>query len=263
MKTIVIRTTLVCIGLVLIHLVPVGQSYAKVDLEAAIAIWLFDEGKGEEAQDSTGNGHDSELNDTKWVDGKFGKALSFDGGSSNGKTPETDAFAVQDFTICFFVNPGAQDEAIVSLIDYSHTNCNWVVQSESAMATKLWYMGYRGTDETWQNNAAGYVPFTEGEWQHVAFVKTDVEVLAYKDGVLIHTHKNNNPKVKYEPYPLNFGGWYGTSRYFNGILDDVAIFEGALSEDDIKDIATRGLVDAADVSLKEKLATTWSTIKAH
>ncbi len=137
------------------------------------------------------------------------------------------------------------------------------MQSENAMGTKLWYMGYRGTDETWQNNAAGYLPFTEGKWQHVAFVKIDVEVLAYKDGVLIHTHKNNNPKVKYEPYPLNFGGWYGTSRFFNGILDDVAIFEGALSEDDIKSIATKGLIDAAAVSPSGKLSIAWATIKVQ
>ncbi|MBC8236533.1 hypothetical protein H8E77_43860, partial [bacterium] len=109
--------------LIVISLVLAFQSYAKVDLESAAAIWLFDEGKGNEANDFTGNGHDAELNSTEWVDGKFGKALSFDGAKSNGKTPETDALALQDFTICFFVNPGDQDEAIVSLIDYSHTNC--------------------------------------------------------------------------------------------------------------------------------------------
>lgn len=263
MKTTIVRLTMFYLCLIVISLVLAFQSYAKVDLESAAAIWLFDEGKGNEANDFTGNGHDAELNSTEWVDGKFGKALSFDGAKSNGKTPETDALALQDFTICFFVNPGDQDEAIVSLIDYSHTNCNWVVQSENAISTKLWYMGYRGTDETWQNNAAGYVPFTEGKWQHVAFVKTDVEVLAYKDGVLIHTHKNNNPKVKYEPYPLNFGGWYGTSRFFNGILDDVAIFEGALSEDDIKSIATKGLIDAAAVSPSGKLSIAWATIKVQ
>ena len=137
MKTAVTRTTIVRISLIFISLILTGQSYAKVDLDSAVAIWLFDEGKGDEAKDFTGNGHDAKLNGTEWVDGKFGKALSFDGAKSNGKTPETDEFALQDFTVCFFVNPKAQDEAIVTLIDYSHTNCNWVVQSENAMNTKL------------------------------------------------------------------------------------------------------------------------------
>ena len=120
MKTTIVRLTMFCLSLIVISLVLAFQSYAKVDLESAAAIWLFDEGEGNEAKDFTGNGHDAELNGTKWVDGKFGKALSFDGGSSNGKTKETDAFALQDFTICFFVNPGDQDEAMESSADKSN-----------------------------------------------------------------------------------------------------------------------------------------------
>ncbi|MBM3241979.1 LamG domain-containing protein [Candidatus Poribacteria bacterium] len=263
MKTTIVRLTMFCLNLIVISLVLAFQSYAKVDLESAAAIWLFDEGKGNEAKDFTGNGHDVALNGTEWVDGKFGKSLSFDGAKSNGKTPKTDAFALQDFTVCFFVNPKAQDEAIVALIDYSHTNCNWVVQSENAMSTKMWYLGYRGIGEVWQVEQPGQVPFTEGKWQHIVFVKADDKMLAYKDGVLVHTRTNADPKVKYEPYPLNFGGWYGTSRFFNGILDDVAIFAGALSEADIKDIATRGLIDAAVVSASGKLSIVWATIKVQ
>jgi len=263
MKTTIVRLTMFCLNLIVISLVLAFQSYAKVDLESAAAIWLFDEGKENEAKDFTGNGHDVELNGTEWVDGKFGKALSFDGAKSNGKTQETDAFFLQDFTICFFVNPKAQDEAIVALIDYSHTNCNWVVQSEHAMDTKLWYLAYRGIGETWEYDNTGYVPFTEGKWQHIAFVKTDTKVLSYKDGAIVHTRKNSEAKVKYQKFSLNFGGWYGTSRFFNGLLDDVAIFEGALSEADIKDIATRGLIDAAAVSPSGKLSIAWATIKVQ
>lgn len=261
MKTTVVRLVLFCVSIIFTSLVLTSLSNAKVDLEAAAAIWLFDEGKGDVAEDFTGKGNDAELSGTKWVDGKFSKALSFDGGASNGKTKETDTFFLQDFTICFFVNPKAQDESIVALIDYSHTNCNWVVQSENATGSKLWYLAYRGIGETWEYDNTGYVPFDEGKWQHVAFVKTDTKVLSYKDGALVHTRKNSEAKVKYQEFSLNFGGWYGTSRFFNGLLDDVAIFEGALSEDDIKDIATRGLIDAAAVSPSGKLSIAWATIK--
>ena len=41
--------------------------------------WHFDEGSGSVAKDSSGNGNDGTIHGATWVDGKFGKALSFDG----------------------------------------------------------------------------------------------------------------------------------------------------------------------------------------
>ena len=264
MKIAVTMTTIVFISLIFISLMLTGQSYAKFELKSAAAIWLFDDGKGDVAIDSTGNGHDGTLtNGPKWVDGKYGKALNLDGAKSWVKIPETDAFALQNFTITFFVKPGAQDEAIVSLIDYSHTPANWVVQSENAMGSKLWYMGYRGNDNTWQVDAAGYVEFTEGAWQHIAYVKTEEKVLSYKDGVLANTRKNPNPKVEYTKTPLNIGAWMGTSRFFNGDIDEVMIYDGVLSADDVKSIATKGIINGAVVLPSGKLSIAWGELKSR
>lgn len=264
MKIAVTKTTIVFISLVFICLMLTGQSYAKVDLKSAVAIWLFDEGKGDVAKDSTGNGNDGTLmSDPAWVDGKYGKALNLDGAKSWVKISETDVFALQDFTITFFVNPGPQDENIVTLIDYDHTPANWVVQTENGMGSKKWYMGYRGNDATWQVDAAGYVEFTEGIWQHIAFVKAGNEVLTYKDGVLVNTRKNANPKVEYTKKPLNLGAWQGTSRFFNGILDEVMICNGALSANDVKGIATEGIINGAVVLPSGKLSIAWGELKSR
>jgi len=264
MKIAVIKTTIVFISLVLISLMLTGQSYARVDLKSAVAIWLFDEGKGDVAKDSTGNGNDGTLmSGPAWVDGKYGKALNLDGAKSWVKIPDTDVFALQDFAITFFVNPGAQDEAIVALIDYDHTPANWVVQSENAMGSKMWYMGYRGDNATWQVDAAGYVEFTEGVWQHIAFVKAGSEVLTYKDGILVNTRKNANPKVEYTKKPLNIGAWQGTQRFFNGTLDEVMIYNGVLSADDVENIATKGIINGAVVLPSGKLSIAWGELKSR
>ena len=54
----------------------VGQSSAAVDLDDAAGIWLFDE----DANDSSGNNnHGTLVGNPQWVDGKFGKALKFNG----------------------------------------------------------------------------------------------------------------------------------------------------------------------------------------
>ena len=55
-------------------------SSAEIDPATIVAGWLFDEGKGNVVSDLSDNGHNDEIQGTpKWVDGKFGKALEFDG----------------------------------------------------------------------------------------------------------------------------------------------------------------------------------------
>ena len=79
MKVIATRTILVWMSLVMVGLFSVSVSYA-IDPAAIVGLWLFDEGAGDVATDSSGNGNDGVLiNEPEWVDGKFGKALRFDG----------------------------------------------------------------------------------------------------------------------------------------------------------------------------------------
>ena len=64
---------------------------AEVGLEDAIGVWLFDEGKGEVAKDSSANGNDGELiGGPKWVKGKFGQGLEFDGKGTSVETESAD-----------------------------------------------------------------------------------------------------------------------------------------------------------------------------
>ncbi len=44
-----------------------------------VGYWKFDEGSGTTATDSSGNGNTGTIYGATWVDGKSGKALSFDG----------------------------------------------------------------------------------------------------------------------------------------------------------------------------------------
>ena len=81
---------IVCASLIVISLILTGISDAKVDLNTAVGMWLFDEGSGTIAKDSSGNGSDGQLtNDPKWVQGRFGMALSFDEKDDYLKVPST------------------------------------------------------------------------------------------------------------------------------------------------------------------------------
>ena len=87
MKCIVLKVALICFGLTYLGWgVPTG--YAQIDQKAIVGVWLFDEGGGKTASDSSGNGHDGKIgNGIKWIAGQYSsKALHFPGGCSGGCT---------------------------------------------------------------------------------------------------------------------------------------------------------------------------------
>lgn len=52
---------------------------AQTSYNGLVAEWHFDEGSGNIVKDTSGNGNDGVIHGATWVDGKFGKALYFDG----------------------------------------------------------------------------------------------------------------------------------------------------------------------------------------
>jgi hypothetical protein len=81
----------------------VSLGYAQVAPETIVGAWPFDEGKDDTAGDSSGRGHNGTLlNGPKWVDGKVGKALEFDG--TNGvQIPHSDELTLSTFTIAAWI----------------------------------------------------------------------------------------------------------------------------------------------------------------
>lgn len=108
MKT---RIFLIFIFVSFILSISIMQAYAKIDLKTCIAFWLFDEGKGDVAIDSSGNKNDGTLvNNPKWIDGKFGKALDFGGPNDHISIPKGSALLEQQFsqmTIVAWVKPAS------------------------------------------------------------------------------------------------------------------------------------------------------------
>lgn len=82
----------------------------------------------------------------------------------------------------------------------------------------------------------------------------------YLDGSVIGSDTKKDT-IKY----FNQEVWIGKSPNFDGsfagIIDEVAIFNVALTEDDIKYIMTEGLGVILAVSQSGKLTTTWADIK--
>jgi len=82
------------------------RGYTEIDPETLMGMWLFDEGEDDTAVDSSGNGNDGTLEGAAWIDGKFGKALEFNGASdlvNVGDDPITDPGGTKILSISAWV----------------------------------------------------------------------------------------------------------------------------------------------------------------
>jgi hypothetical protein len=66
----------------------------------------------------------------------------------------------------------------------------------------------------------------------------------------------DNPNVKWW-----IGAMYAQDRWFNGLIDEVRIWDRALSEKEIKENMNKGSVELLAVNKKGKLTTAWGWIK--
>ena len=264
METTVTRLKLLCVSLMVMSLMFVGISSAKIDFGDCVGMWLFDEGNGNKAEDSSGTGNDGTIEGgAKWVNGKFGKGLSLDGSDDYVEIAHDDSLNVGgEHTIALWFKldkPPAAGMAVVTKDDW---------------APGFWWDGAIIRHHTHDPGAtlhyidAPWSPDTD--WHHVAATWDGEEFEIYLDADSIGSGVTG-PNLGRNPLtdkPLFLGIYLATGQhgqwgaFFGGIIDDVAIFNTALADDDIETIMTDGLKTAADIEPSGKLTTTWAAIKA-
>ena len=254
------RLTVVSISLIIVCSVFAGMSDAKIDPDTVVGIWLFDENSGDVAIDSSGNGNDGKFTGSpKWVTGKFGKALQLDGSSASvdcGNTATLDLPTNSAVTMCAWVNSAVgstgawQGVMAKRTANYSYginfINTAFQVYSSSGSGVQGW---------------AYLLP--KNEWVHIVGIMSKDPTQLYVNGELFGgAGKGPGGGAFSNAANLFRIGSSGTiGEYFNGIIDEVGVFNVALTEDDVKDIMSNGITGGTAVSPSGKLATTWSELK--
>jgi hypothetical protein len=256
------NSVIVCLGIVVFALVLTGQSIAKVDLGKAVGIWTFDDGSGKVAKDSSGNGNDGNfVKEPKWVNGKFGKALDFNGVGDYVDCGNAKSFELTDaITIVAWMNPSDQAFAHQDFVG-------------KPLSYILGHMDPPGPTLRCYINNGGWVgadfskPFADfvGKWTHFAFTFDSSKIKIYVNGSLDKEVSTGGKMVVNQNHVViaNSAEAPGLSAFFKGIIDEVAIFNVALSESDIKDIMNNGIVGLQAVSSSGKLVTVWAMIKSQ
>jgi hypothetical protein len=265
-KTALAKLTFFCLSLFVISLMLAFQSFAKVEFESAVAIWLFDEGNGDELKDFTGNGNDGKLmNGPKWVDGKFGKALSFDGQDDYVEINNPVNIVDPDFTIGFLVKPGKTQKMYADILSNHGGGAGLVGYCFEQFENNVnQFYNTFGVGGDFLEQKVALTQLTADVWQHFVSVRDGTTLTHYVDGN--ETASGNTPKgpVTESPKNLWLGNWSVESgREFNGVIDELFIFNAALSIDDIKNIMDKGILGVAAVYPSGRLASSWANIKAQ
>lgn len=260
MSSPIARLTFVCtiVSLIVLRLLLPGQSYAKFDSENARGIWLFDEGRGNiVTMDFSGNGNDGEIwGGEKWVPGKFGMALRFDGeddelrlGTDESLNPSE---ALTIVTWIFIEKYSARGEER-TIFERENTYRLVILAAAGSEGAARFGLGVAKVVDT-----VDTVPLKE--WYHVAATYDGNIGRIYFNGSVVAEDKiKGKISINIDARTTVASGSHGL---FKGAIDEVALFDVALAETDINHIMTRGLDLAIfAVSPSGKLTTTWASIK--
>ena len=188
-----------------------------------------------DTMDSSGNGLDGMvIGDPEFVDGVEGMALDFNGddyvdcGTNDELNNLSDAM-----TVSAWINIRSVTTTWMVMVNKGETAWRLGVNGDT---TAIHY-GFTGGDRGWQQ-ANTATELNIGEWYHVAATyDTSVGAQVYLDGVM--DASNPDPDgVATNEMPLLLGeNPEATGRFFDGVLDEVKIYNRALSAEEISNLA--------------------------
>ena len=261
MRNMKARLIVVCITMVLTGLLLCQQnSLAKIGPETIVGIWLLDDNN--KTEDSSKNGNDGEIKGKlELVDGQFGKALQFPGvNDSFIEVPPNDSLDLVTFSFTMWVklqDTGNYQAVLIKTADGLTENYSGYIYSDKKV---FWTRFTSGGATKWGFQQFGVTVVTDDKWHHLAGTYDLKSVKSYVDGV-VEANAPFEGKPDKSPGPLTIGICTGFPYVVKGIMDDVGLFNVALSEDDIKGIMNNGLAKALAVTNSGKLTTVWGSIK--
>ena len=249
-------------------------SVASAGLNDGLLIYFpFDEGSGQTASDKSGNNNDADLIEgAKWKPngGKIGGAVELDGAGAAVEDAKgadyingLDAFSISvwvksdsvghDRGIVFGKDPAGGDD----VFGFRYDAASWATPGgtnliKGAITTTGGGQAYEGKSDVQTT-----------DWQHLVFSwKSGQQLTLYIDGELdddpIH---NDDGKVGTisgaTKLIIGKGAKDNNGTSWPGLLDDLRIYDRALSEAEIAELASGVLA----VEAGGKLATTWANLK--
>lgn len=224
--------------------------------DGLVGYWPMEEGSGTQVGDMSGNGNHGQMQNmdpaTDWVDGKYGKALDFDG--SDDYIALTNELTIDDGrSLSFWAKRGGK--STLDLVGGKIDGDNYVGFGGGNFVPKdgIRVQDDNSSNTTWTISEADDVSI----WHHWSLVwNNSGEIELYVDGVF------QSSKTGGTLYFSAIGQGYANNNHaFNGQIDEVRIYNRALSESEIETLYESGqakLNSSQTNRLSDDLVGMWS-----
>jgi len=147
-----------------------------------VGYWSFDEGAGTTAYDASGKGNNGKIYGAKWVPGKFGQALSFDGADDYVEVPYNPIFNSNSFTVMIWIKrPSPVTTESVFLNKYGTTTVTpyWDMRFRVGGYWAAQYRDVNGNERRIEVD----INVQDNKWHHLVFGREyGVKFFTYTDG---------------------------------------------------------------------------------
>jgi PKD repeat protein len=214
----------------------VERKVAYVGASGLVAHWKLDETSGDLARDSAG-AKDGTLRGyaaggPRWVRARAGCGLSFDGRDDRVEVAADRALGVSSMTLAAWVRiPRALPPGWRTIVEHDRAGANWYGLWKSANADTF-HFRWAGSGKCMTDFAAHISPDT---WYHVAGTFNAVTGIArtYLDGRLDRTIKGGRGGAP-GAASLRIGCNLEGGEAFTGVVDDVRVYNRAISAEEIR-----------------------------
>lgn len=225
--------------------------------QGLVGYWSFDEGSGTIAHDSSGYGNDGSIYGATWTNGVSGDALSFDGIDDYVEIVDANDLDLNKFSIHFWIKApprttGYWGTVLVKGVEY--TSENYGAFLGDGIGTDLNKIRYQftkggGCCENYKI-LDSLSDFADNSWHHFIGTYDGSNMKIYRDGILdCSLAMDITPDIN--DYKLTIGmrldEYLSNSDFLNGIIDEVRIYNRALSESEIQQLYDQGVENKGNI----------------
>ena len=228
-------------------------AWGQLPTKGLVLYLTMEEGKGNIINDQSGNGSKATITgDPKWVKGKFGTGIEFDGETNYAVVNHNPVFDFTEMTAAAWVNwSGLSAGYRFVMCQWGSPGNEWILRVDNkGNFAAVWFIDGKVQKDTERK------PFPQGQWQHIAIAHRDGAQTIYRDGeVAVSAKRAGKLAVGKDNVFIGANGTEGDK--FGGILDELALWNRALTQDEIK-MTMQGITP---VRPEGSITTLWGRLK--
>ena len=241
----------------LLAFVPLSLNTVCLGLdEHFVGLWLFDEGSGKTASDSSKYGNHGKIEGgAEWSDGKFNKALFFNGIDAYVEVPGSDSLKIADaITIEFWLFPRSFAGEWNIVRKHTQDTYDYEINAIGDIHFNLKFV------ETITGIVIGGKDVPFNQWTHLAFTYDGKKALVYINGEPAF-EQDVSGTIPTSDSPLYIGCRDTTRRFIDAIMDELCLSNIARTADEIKAHIEKGVARVLAVEKGSGLAITWAALR--